>query len=99
MNDLVKIGNLLVNLKGFIAFEFDDERLCLWAYLPNASDHQLEYVSFVLETFEEYSEIKDYIESFILNAHPEGATKPSKPKLPDFVHKPSPKSPFKSYST
>tara|TARA_S200002703_G_scaffold154938_1_gene158486 strand:+ start:49 stop:345 length:297 start_codon:yes stop_codon:yes gene_type:complete len=82
MEGLVKINKMLVNLDGFAAFEFQDELQCLWAYLPSAPNHQFEYVSFVIDNFDEYSAIKMYIEQFLLNAHPEGVTKPTTPQKP-----------------
>lgn len=73
MNDLIKIDNMLVNFRAFVAVEFQDDIKCIWCYLPRAPiDHQLEYVSFVLDDADKYKEIKSYVEGFILNDYPEG---------------------------
>ena len=82
MNDLVKINNMLVNLKGFIAFEFQDDIKCIWCYLPNAPiNHELEYVSFTIDDLDKYKELKNYIEGFLLNDYPEGYIESDKPSL------------------
>lgn len=83
MNDLVKINKMLVNLKGFIAFEFDDKLRCIWCYLPNAPiNHELEYVSFTIDDLDKYKEVKDYIEGYILNDYPEGVQENSALETP-----------------
>lgn len=64
---LIKIGCKLVNLDHFSAFEFDDDKLCLWAYYCNTVtiNNSPAYTGFVCDTQHEYDNLKQHLNTLV----------------------------------